>query len=58
MLRAFDGRYANAGDLRTANWPLTVGVIALFVMVVGILACVKPTLRAMRIRPMEALKAE
>jgi putative ABC transport system permease protein len=57
MLWGFDGRYANAGILRTANWPVTVAVIALAVMVVGMLACVKPTLRAIRIRPMEALRS-
>ena len=56
MLWAFDDRYLNAGVLRTANWPVTVGVIAAAVMVVGMLACVKPTLRAIRIRPMEALR--
>ena len=42
--------------LRTTDWPLKVGVITLFVIVVGMLACVRPTLRAIRIRPMEALK--
>jgi predicted permease len=57
MLWTFDDRYANSGVLRTANWPVTVGVIAVAVMVVGMLACVKPTLRAMRIRPMEALRS-
>jgi ABC-type antimicrobial peptide transport system permease subunit len=57
MLWAFDDRYLNAGILRTANWPVTVGVIAVAVMVVGMLACVKPTLRAIRIRPMEALRS-
>ena len=57
MLWSFDGRDLNAGILRTANWPLTVGVIALAVMVVGMLACVKPTLRAIRIRPMDALRS-
>lgn len=51
------GRDGGAGAiLRTANWPVTVGLIALFVIVVGMLACLKPTLRALRIRPMEALK--
>ncbi len=42
--------------LRTADWPVTVGLIALFVILVGMLACVKPTFRALRIRPVEALK--
>lgn len=42
--------------LGTSNWPLAVGVIALFVIAVGMLACLKPTLRALRIRPVEALK--
>jgi ABC-type antimicrobial peptide transport system permease subunit len=58
MLWASDDRYINGGTLRTANWPFTVGLITLFVMVVGMLACVKPTLRLLRIRPLEALKGE
>ena len=53
---AFDDRYLNAGILRTASWPFTVALIALSVTLVGMLACVKPTLRAIRIRPMEALR--
>ena len=57
MLGAFADRDVNAGVLRTAHLPLTVGLIVLFVMVVGMLACVKPTLRAIRIRPMEALRS-
>ena len=57
MLWSFDDRYLSAGILRTSNWPLTVGAIALSVTVVGMLACVKPTLRAIRIRPMEALRS-
>jgi predicted permease len=57
MLWSFDDRYLNAGILYTANWPFTVGVIAVAVMVVGMLACVKPTLRAIRIRPMDALRS-
>ena len=56
MLWAFDDRYLNAGILRTAEWPLRVGLIALCVTAVGLLACVKPTLRAIRIRPMDALR--
>jgi predicted permease len=56
MLWALDDRVANGGILRTANWPLTVGLITLFVMAVGMLACVRPTLRVIRIRPVEVLK--
>jgi predicted permease len=41
---------------RAANWPVTVGLLALFVMAVGLLACVQPALRAIRIRPAEVLK--
>jgi ABC-type lipoprotein release transport system permease subunit len=33
-----------------------VGLLALFVMAVGLLACVQPALRAIRIRPAEVLK--
>lgn len=42
--------------LQKSNWPLAVGMISLFVIAVGMLACLKPTLRALRIRPVEALK--
>jgi predicted permease len=54
MLWHFDDRVT---ILRTAHWPVTVGLITLFVMVVGLLACVRPTLRVLRIRPVEVLKA-
>jgi ABC-type antimicrobial peptide transport system permease subunit len=57
MLWAFDDRYLSTGILRTEQWPLTVGLVALCVTAVGLLACVKPTLRAIRIRPMEALRS-
>jgi predicted permease len=56
MLWAFDDHVATTPLLHTSNWAPTVGLIALFVMVVGMLACVKPTLRAIRIRPAEVLK--
>jgi predicted permease len=46
----------NSPLLNTSNWPRTVGMIAAFVVVVGMLACVKPTLRAIRIQPAETLK--
>ena len=49
------GRYNTT--MRTANWPINVALIALLVIVVGMLACMKPTLRAIRIRPMEALRS-
>ena len=42
--------------VRASNWPLMAVFIALAVVVVGILACVSPTRRCLRIRPMEALK--
>ena len=44
------------GVFRTANWPASVGAIAALMIAVGMLACVKPTLRAIRIQPAEALK--
>ena len=47
----------NLAVIRTSNWPLTVGLISLFVIAVGMLACVKPTLRLLRIRPVEALRS-
>ena len=48
--------HAEATPFRIASWPLNVAVIALFVLVVGMLACVRPTIRAVRIQPLEALK--
>jgi predicted permease len=47
----------NSALIPTANWHLTVGVIALFVVAVGLLACARPTLRLIRIQPLEALKS-
>jgi predicted permease len=46
------------GDVETrgTNWALMLSVIAAFVLLVGMLACVAPTLRGLRIRPVEALK--
>ncbi len=46
----------NTGLVRVSNWPLALGLIALSVIVVGMLACVSPTRRGIRIRPMEVLK--
>lgn len=46
----------NTPFLRTSNWPLALVLIALSVIAIGMLACLKPTLRALRIRPVEALK--
>jgi predicted permease len=41
---------------RGANWTLMLATIAGFVFLVGMLACVAPTVRGLRIRPVEALK--
>lgn len=41
---------------RTSSWPLTVAAIALLVIVAGMSACVRPTLRVLRIRPLDALR--
>jgi putative ABC transport system permease protein len=38
------------------NWQLMMAAIAGFVLLVGMLACLGPTLRALRIRPVEALR--
>ena len=46
----------NNAVLHISNWRLTVGLISLFVIAVGMLACLKPTLRLLRIRPVEALR--
>ena len=55
VLSLFGGS-TDGGVIRTANWPVTVGAIASLMIVVGMLACVTPTLRAIRIQPAEALK--
>ena len=47
----------DGGVFRTSNQVLGVGLIAALMVAVGMLACVKPTLRAIRIQPAEALKA-
>jgi hypothetical protein len=57
VLGALDGRIAATPFLHTSSWPTAVGAIALFVIVVGMLACVKPTLTMIRIRPAEVLKS-
>jgi predicted permease len=43
-------------NTREANWPLMIVAIAGFVLLIGMLACLAPTLRALRIRPVEALR--
>ena len=47
----------DGGVFRTSNQVLGVGLIAALMVAVGMLACVKPMLRAIRIQPAEALKA-
>ena len=54
MLALLGGMEGSA--LHTARWPLRLGGIALLMVVVGLLACVRPTLRAVRIQPVDALK--
>jgi ABC-type antimicrobial peptide transport system permease subunit len=44
-------------DPATAGWPLALAGAAAIVLLVGMLACVGPTLRGLRIRPVEALKS-
>jgi predicted permease len=43
-------------ELRGANWTMMLTAIAAFVLLVGMLACVAPTVRGLSIRPVEALK--
>jgi hypothetical protein len=47
-----------AGDdlTRGANWPVIIAGIAGLMITVGMLACLAPTIRGLRIRPIEALK--
>jgi predicted permease len=43
-------------DTRGANWQLLMAGIAGFVLLIGMLACLSPTLRALRIQPTQALR--
>jgi putative ABC transport system permease protein len=43
--------------LQVTNWPVTVPIISLGVVIAGMLACVPPTRRGLRIQPAEALKS-
>jgi putative ABC transport system permease protein len=52
----FLGLAGNDTAARGANWPIMLPTIAGFVFVVGMGACVGPTLRGLRIRPVEALR--
>jgi hypothetical protein len=49
--KAFPGSYQTM-----SRWPLALAGSAGIVLLVGMLACVGPTLRGLRIRPMEALR--
>ena len=44
------------GETDHVNWFVTVGGIALFMAFVGLLACLRPALRGVRIQPTEALR--
>ncbi len=53
------GSYGS-GDIvtSTVGWPIVLGITVLAVLAVGLLACLGPTLRGLRIRPVEALSAD
>ena len=40
------------------SWPVTVCIIIVLVLAVGMLACVKPILRALRIAPVDAMRPD
>jgi predicted permease len=46
-----------ADVLQVTNWPVTVPIIAAGVLAVGMLACVSPTRRGLRVQPVEALRS-
>jgi hypothetical protein len=54
LLTEFDD--LDGAAFRSTHWQLTLALIALSVLIIGMLACARPTLRALRIRPMDALK--
>ena len=47
---------ADASFSPLAGWPLMLGATAVAVVLIGVAACVVPTLRGLRIRPIEALR--
>jgi ABC-type antimicrobial peptide transport system permease subunit len=54
MLRGVE---PGADVLQVTNWPVTVPIIAAGVLAVGMLACVSPTRRGLRVQPVEALRS-
>ena len=57
LLSGFGGQ-AESAVLFPKSWPVTVFVITVCVIAVGMLACVRPTLRAIRISPVEAIRPD
>ena len=57
LLSGFGGQ-AESAVLFPKSWPVTVFVITVCVIAVGLLACVRPTVRALRIAPLEAMRPD
>ena len=57
VLSGFGGQ-AESAFLLPTSWPATVCIVAAFVIAVGMLACARPTLRALRIAPLEAMRPD
>ena len=57
VLSGFGGQMESV-TLLPESWPLTVCIIIVIVLAVGMLACVKPTLRALRIAPVDAMRPD
>ena len=55
VLSGFGGQMESA-ILLPESWPVTVCIITVLLIAVGMLGCVKPTLRALRIAPVDAMR--
>ena len=60
LSRVTDGSGSGSGDMNaaTTNWPWILLATSVVVVLVGLAACLRPTLRGLRIRPVEALRVE
>lgn len=53
---AMASQLANEPSVRATNWPVVIALIASVAVAIGLVALVLPTLRALRIGPMDALR--
>ena len=53
---ALASQLANEPSVRATNWPVVVALVASVTVAIGLIALVLPTLRALKIGPMDALR--